>query len=333
MVDELDDIFSDVVSEVKKTEVVAVAQNIDERPWKHIINMKVSYGDKFDTVKTVTDNILRTLDVFECEHMSRWMNQYKKNDEGLYLVSTTESIYEICIGFDFKHKRRSYCFVKNFLDAMEKQAYIYSDRLNIDEKLTVKSNMEYLYSYLMGDLQYEGRFPIEHFDRVINYCNLRKDVIKGAAYEWAINYKIKNVTFDKTLDNVFNGLEFCRHLVGNSTDMSTGSFYFSQSRVLRSDFKSGDFFEDSSFFVETNHGVFHKKTVMNSYVVRAEGYRELYIFEINHPKDFYNWAYLDIDHTIGFENTKFALTKIFGESKETKKAIGVIKKKLFRSRS
>lgn len=331
MIDELDDIFSDVVSEVKKTEVVAVAQNIDERPWQHLLKIEVSYGTKFECIKRITDNILRVLDVFECEHTSQWRNHYEKSDDG-YLVCGDESIEYVCVGFKFKHKRRSYCYIKRFLETLESKAEMFSDVLNIDLTLKVKSNMEYLYSYLMGNFEYEGRFPIEHFDRVINYSNIRKDVIRSAAYEWAINYKIKNVTFDETLNNVFNGLEFCRHLSGNSTDMSTGSFYFSQSKVLRNDFKSGDFFEDNSFFVETRHGVFYKKTVMNSYVVRSEGYRELYIFEINHPMDFYNWVYLDIDHTIGFESTKFALTKIFGDSKETNRAISVIKKKLFKNR-
>ena len=328
---ELDEIFSDVAVEISKKEVTVEPANNDDRPWRHILKMNVlSISDTF--LKNMCNKIICILDVFGCEHMSQFIDSYRINEDKTYSLYPSGRMDRLCIGFDFRTRKRSYCTVLGFINALHSVTVNLFDKLNIDETIVIiPSNHLKLYTNLMGEMKYDGKYQLEHNDRVINYQNLKRYVIIGAAQEWAHNYKIKKLTFDDTLDDLFVGLHLRNYIKGNSTDMNAGSIYVTQERVLEHNFSNGDFFTYNSY-AYSNYSEYNN-LIVRSYIVRAEGYRELYMFEIKMDNTgFYKWVYLDIDHMNGFEVTKFALNKMFGDGKTVDKVIGKIKKKLFNTR-
>jgi hypothetical protein len=327
---ELDEIFSDVAVEISRNEVTVELANNDDRPWKHILKMNVLIGGNDTFLKDMCDKIIRILDVFDCEHMSQFMDSYSINEDEKYLCYTSGRMDMVCIGFDFRNKRRSYCTVLGFVNALNSATVNIFDRFSIDEIIvSIPSNRLKLHINLMGEMKYDGKYQLEHNDRVINYQNLKRYVITGAAQEWAHDYKIKKLTFDDTLDDLFVGLHLRNYIKGNSTDMNAGSIYITQERVLEHNFTYGDFFTYNSYAY--SNGSEYNNMIVKSHIVRAEGYRELYMFEIKMENTgFYKWVYLDIDHVNGFEMTKFALHKMFGDGKTVDNVIGKIKKRLFR---
>ena len=328
---ELDEIFSDVAAEISKNEVIVKPANNDDRPWRHILKLNVLIGGMSDTfLKDMCDKIIRILDVFGCEHMSQFMDSYSINEDKTYNIYLSGRMDMVCIGFDFRTRKRSYCTVLGFVNALHSVTVNLFDKLNIDETMVIiPSNHLKLYTNMMGEMKYDERYLLEHNDRVINYQNLKRYVITGAAQEWAYDYKIKKLTFDYTLDDLFVGLHLRNYIKGNSTDMNAGNIYITQERVLEHNFSYGDFFTFKSFAY--SNGSEFNNLIVRSHIVRAEDYRDLYMFEINMDNTgFYKWVYLDIDHVNGFEMTKFALNKMFGDEKTVDNVIGKIKKRLFK---